>query len=324
VILFLGIPSEPPLALAIAAARRQGLRHLVANQRQSQEAELELEMIGGRPRGRLRFRDEATDLEQVTGVLVRLMDAGDLPENQPRPNRPVAPGQIERSAAFHAALSDWLEVAPCLVMNRASASASNLSKPFQAQIIRRSGLLTPPTLISNDPDRVRAFQARHGRVIFKSISAVRSIVRELTPASAGRLELVHALPTQFQAYVEGVDVRVHVVGQSVFASEVVSSAIDYRYASRDGLEVEMRPIDLPDDCAARCVALAASLRLPLCGIDLRRTPQGVFYCFEVNPCPAYSYYQEHTGQPIAEAIVELLASGPAAPARREGGCHWSR
>jgi glutathione synthase/RimK-type ligase-like ATP-grasp enzyme len=323
-ILLLGIPSEPPLALAIAAARRQGLPHMVVNQRLSQDAELELEMAGGRPRGRLRMRHESVELEQVTGVLVRLMDAGDLPENRDRPNRPVAPAQVERSAAFHAALTDWLEVAPCLVMNRGSASASNMSKPFQAQIIARCGLRTPPTVITNDPDRVRAFQARHGRVVFKSISSVRSIVRELTPASARRLELVRALPTQFQAHVEGVDVRVHVVGDTVFASEIVSSAIDYRYAARDGVETLMRPVELPGDCAGRCVALAADLQLPLCGIDLKRTPEGVFYCFEVNPSPAYSYYQEHTGQPIADAIVRSLAAGPAARLRSGGGCPWSR
>ena len=197
-------------------------------------------------------------------------------------------------------------------MNRAAASASNMSKPFQAQLIRRAGLLTPPTLITNDPERVRAFRARHGRVVFKSISAVRSIVRELTPEALRRLERVRALPTQFQAHIEGVDVRVHVVGERTFACEIRSEAVDYRYASRDGLGVEMRSVELPAEVAARCAALARALRLPLCGIDLRRTPEGMFHCFEVNPSPAYSYYQEHTGQPIAEAIVDLLATGPGA------------
>jgi glutathione synthase/RimK-type ligase-like ATP-grasp enzyme len=107
-------------------------------------------------------------------------------------------------------------------------------------------------------------------------------------------------------------VRVHVVGGRAFACEIVSEAVDYRYASRDGLAIEMRPIELPSEVAARCVALARALGLPLCGIDLRRTPEGAFHCFEANPSPAYSYYQEQTGQPIAEAIVDLLATGPGA------------
>jgi hypothetical protein len=28
---------------------------------------------------------------------------------------------------------------------------------------------------------------------------------------------------------------------------------------------------------------------------------------EANPCPAYSYYEAHTGQPIARAVARYLA-----------------
>jgi len=53
-------------------------------------------------------------------------------------------------------------------------------------------------------------------------------------------------------------------------------------------------------------------------IDLKRTRDGTFFCFGLNPSPAYSYYQEHTGQPIAEPIVGLLAAG----GRKPGGLTW--
>jgi hypothetical protein len=33
---------------------------------------------------------------------------------------------------------------------------------------------------------------------------------------------------------------------------------------------------------------------------------GGVYCFEVNPSPAYSYFQAHTHQPIAAAVARLL------------------
>ena len=57
------------------------------------------------------------------------------------------------------------------------------------------------------------------------------------------------------------------------------------------------------DLARRCVSLAHALELPLAGIDLRITPTGRVVCFEVNPSPAFSYYESHTGQPIAAAIA---------------------
>ncbi|MFJ7248824.1 hypothetical protein ACIQWA_29930 [Kitasatospora sp. NPDC098652] len=36
---------------------------------------------------------------------------------------------------------------------------------------------------------------------------------------------------------------------------------------------------------------------------------GEVYCFEVNPCPAFTYYESHTGQPIARAVARALARG---------------
>jgi len=36
-------------------------------------------------------------------------------------------------------------------------------------------------------------------------------------------------------------------------------------------------------------------------------PAGQAVCFEANPCPAYPYYEGHTGQPIARAVARHLA-----------------
>jgi glutathione synthase/RimK-type ligase-like ATP-grasp enzyme len=137
-------------------------------------------------------------------------------------------------------------------------------------------------------------------------------VRRVDEGYAARLERVRALPTQFQALVEGEDVRVHVVDGEVFATRIRSAATDYRYAGRDGLEAELTATELPGDVAQRCVDLARSLDLPLVGIDLRETPDGRFVCFEANPMPGYSYFESQTGQPISEALVRYLVRGRGA------------
>ncbi len=54
------------------------------------------------------------------------------------------------------------------------------------------------------------------------------------------------------------------------------------------------------------------LNLPFTGIDLRIDAQGQAVCFEANPCPAYSYYESHTGVPISQALVRWLAQGAQA------------
>lgn len=313
-ILFCGIASEPPLALAIRAAERLSIEHVVFHQRETDFCDIMVECRGGRLSGRLRTREREWALEEFTGVYTRLVEYESLPQYRPNARDALDPGRIPKAAFFHHALNEWLELADCRVVNRACDMASNMSKPYQAQWI--SPLFpTPPTLVTNAPGEALAFIRRHGRVIYKSVSSVRSIVREWRPADERNLGRIRALPTQFQAYLEGTNIRVHVVGEKVFATEIASSAVDYRYAQRDGMETLMQPLELPPEILARCLELSRLLRLPFCGIDLKRTQAGDCYCFEVNPSPAYSYYQEHTEQPIADALVEYLAAAPASPRR---------
>jgi glutathione synthase/RimK-type ligase-like ATP-grasp enzyme len=185
--------------------------------------------------------------------------------------------------------------------------ASNQSKPHQLALIHAQGFRVPETLLTTDAAEVEAFWERHGEIIYKSMSGVRSIVSRFTPEHRARFgDLAHS-PTQFQQWIQGHDVRVHVAGEEVFACDVDSSAIDYRYPRSEGEAPRIAPCCLPGELASRCRRLAASLGLDLAGIDLRRTPEGEWYCFEVNSSPAFTFYAEATGQPMDDAVARLLA-----------------
>lgn len=325
-ILACGIPSEAPMRLVIEAARRLGIELVILNQRHAAQIEIEYAahatVNGLRFDGILRLPEGEYPLTAFNGVYLRLMDYQDLPEFalkvdrstvnvQPSTFHPLNLVTVEQNHIYHIheALINWLEAAPLRVMNRLSAMGSNQSKPYQAQQITRAGFLTPPTLITNDPDEVRQFQRVHKRVIYKSISAVRSVVRELGRSDLGELEKIRYLPTQFQAYIAGEDVRVHVAGSSVFATRIHSQAIDYRYAGQSGVDFGLEELTIEEEIATRCRDLSRELELPLCGIDLKRTQSGEVYCFEANPSPAFSFYQEQTGQDVAAAVVQYLEYG---------------
>lgn len=204
----------------------------------------------------------------------------------------------------------FIEAYGGLVINRRIAGCTNASKPYQLELIRKQGFHVPQTLVTTDPEAARLFWEEFGgAVIYKSLSAERSIVKRMTVADIGRLGLLHTCPLQLQEFIPGVDVRVHVVGERIFATEIRSEAADYRYAERVGAGREMRPIDLPPDVAARCVTLTKSLGLVVAGVDLRRAADGEYYCFEANPSPAFLWFEDMTGQRIGEAIVELLCRG---------------
>jgi hypothetical protein len=62
------------------------------------------------------------------------------------------------------------------------------------------------------------------------------------------------------------------------------------------------------------------LGLVFAGIDLKITPDDRVFCFEVNPSPAYSYYENHTGQAISSAVAYCLMH----PEQVCSGCDWVR
>jgi len=301
-ILLWGLQTDPPLADVSDQLALLDVPTLFVDQRRVLETQIEVtaaDMLAGS----IQIGNEIVNLADITAMYVRAYESVRLPE--------IAETGRESATWRHAEqvddiLASWSELTQALVVNRFSASAANGSKPYQLQQIRTLGWNTPETLITTDPDELQAFWHRHGNVIYKSISAVRSRVCRLTPEHASRFSDLACCPTQFQQHIEGIDYRVHVVGEKVFACEVRCSADDYRYSPH---APDIRTYSLPEEIEERCKATAAAMNLSIAGIDLRRASSGEWFCFEVNPSPAFSYYEEITGQPIAQALARLLIEG---------------
>lgn len=297
-ILLWGSARDRPLTRVRDALAEQGAPVFFLDQGLAAETELTLD-VGATIHGRIQMGRRICELDEVSAVYVRSAAADTLLVGQDE-------AVLCHALAVDELVTTWLGVTAARVVNPFAAMASNGSKPYQSMLIAEAGFAVPETLLSTDVAAVQGFWDQHGDIIYKSASAVRSIVARLTKDDAQRLEDVRWCPTQFQRYVPGRDVRVHVVGDEIFATEIRSDADDYRYGEQQGLTTELRALALPHDCAERCHRLAHVLQLPVAGIDLRRTPQGEWYCFEVNPSPAFSYYEAATHQPIAEAIAALL------------------
>jgi glutathione synthase/RimK-type ligase-like ATP-grasp enzyme len=304
VILLCGIPSERPIALVRDQLEDLGAEYAVFDQRRFAAMDMHFTVRAGCVTGSLRIGPTSYPLEEMTGVYTRVMDDQHLPElaGQPDDSTPR-----RTSRRLNETLTLWCEVAPGRVVNRSGPMASNASKPFQAQFIRAHGFMVPETLVTNDPAEALSFVREHGRVIYKSVSGVRSVVTLFDEAAAARVADIRWCPVQFQSFVDGLNVRVHVVGEEVIATGIVTDTIDYRYASRAGAAPPLlEPFTLPPAERDRCVALSRALGLDVAGIDLKRAPDGQWYCFEVNPSPAFSYYEDQTGQPISRTIARYL------------------
>ncbi|MFF4215730.1 ATP-grasp domain-containing protein [Streptomyces nondiastaticus] len=311
-----GVPAEPPMAMVTRELAARGADVVVVDPRSLARTTVDVELSGAGPgghRGRLagviRTGGRSVELESVTAAYLRPVE----PDAAPGP----APAARRRARQVHDTLLSFTEAADamgrCRLANPLSAMASNTSKPYQAQLIARHGFYTPATLVSDDPDEVLGFVDRHRGAVYKSTSGIRSVVTAFDPArDTGRLERLRWCPVQFQERLGGPDVRVHVVGDRTFAVLADSAAVDYRYARLQvGTDARLRPYELGDDVAGRCVALAADLGLPFAGVDLKLLPDGRVACFEVNPSPGFSWYEAATGLPIAAAVADWLLA-PAA------------
>lgn len=306
-VLLWGLPEDSPLAAVYSELSRLGISTVFLNQRDILDTEIELAVGDSRHQpvqGQIITKHQKIDLSAVTAAYIRPYDSRRLPQIAAAGVNSLA---WKHAIAFDDALLCWSEITPAFVVNRPTAMAPNASKPYQLEQIRQLGFQVPETLITTDPDAVRAFWEKHGDVIYKSVSGIRSKVSRLGDEHLERLSNVAWCPTQFQQYIPGRDYRVHVVGTEVFPSEIISQADDYRYAARDNESTDIRVATIPQEVAEKCQALAKAINLPVCGIDLRRTPEDEWYCFEVNPSPGFTYYEYATDQPISTAIASLLA-----------------
>jgi len=290
------IGSDSPCELLVQSLRHQGVQPLWL--RPETEA-LQLPrhaMAGGRLTGSFAHGGRSQALEAVQGIYLRPFGR---------------PGSGSQASALQQQLwcQAWAELGelfPGTVVNRVSAMGSNASKPYQLRLLAGLGFAVPPSLVSNDPAEVLAFEAEQGPLIYKSASGVRSIVRELDDEARSRLDRLRHCPTLFQKRLRGSNVRVHVVGQEVHATEIDADVVDYRYASRQGGDAHLRPTTLEPRTRERCLRASQVLGLPFMGLDLMLADDGLTYCFEANPSPGYSFFEDATGQDISGSLARLL------------------
>jgi glutathione synthase/RimK-type ligase-like ATP-grasp enzyme len=245
------------------------------------------------PDYRLSCGKRVYELNSMSAAYLRPYDHR-LYEDEKTSSRKISPPDV-----VHHLLMSWAEHTAVMTINRPSAEATNQSKLYQAMLICRAGLRVPASLVSNDVEEIERFTAEKGRVIYKSMSSVRSIVQELDIRSLRSLGAMG--PAMFQQRIEGRNVRVHVVGEETVACTIESGATDYRYG-----ESRMAPVSLPSEVAARCVGVTRELGLVLSGIDLIETEEGEYYCLEVNPSPAFSVFQRASSRSIADLVADRL------------------
>lgn len=104
------------------------------------------------------------------------------------------------------------------------------------------------------------------------------------------------------------DIRVTVIGQQIFAAEIMAShskfILDWRASEIEKLEYRVHK--LPGTIEAKCLSLVKELGLTFGAIDLALTDKGDYFFFEINPNGQWAWIEPKTQLPLTGTLVDLL------------------
>ncbi len=284
-ILVIGDRADPVVSRVSAALARIGVRFVSVNESSAPAYRVEMEADGGGSHWHIRGGD-CTGRRRVGAIFVR--------------HAVRAPARSDRKdlEALQQQLDELLLATPCQVVNRPACAGANYSKPYQLRQLAAAGFLVPSTLVTNLPQAARHFAREHGaRVIFKGISSVKTDPQALQLQHLERLSWLKRCPTQFQEFIPGEDIRVTVVDASAVVTRCVQDGQDARLAAESALAPEV---------VERCIRFTHEQGLVMGGIDLRQTPEGRIYAFELNPYPLFTHHETVEQPRVTERVVAYL------------------
>jgi glutathione synthase/RimK-type ligase-like ATP-grasp enzyme len=276
----------------------------------------------GRPHGRIVGRAGELSLAEITAVYYRRFGVGErIPADLDRQLR--APSVEESRRVVHGLMA-VLSATGAFALDRVDVVRRSEVKSLQLALARRLGLEVPRTLVTNDPEAVRAFAARVPAGIVTKMMASFAVhdaegrehvvfTNPVSDADLADLDGLSLCPMTFQERIEkAMELRVTVVGDRVMAASIDSQALprarsDWRREGVALLDAWCR-YELPADVHAKTLALMDALGLNYGAFDFIVTPEGRHVFLEVNPAGEYMWLLRKPGLPIDEALADVLCN----------------
>ncbi len=248
------------------------------------------------------------------------------------------PGKIGAKQFFQPWISNIVEVEsrhailgmlyslPCLWVNHPAKDITAGLKLFQLNLAKKLGLSMPETIITNEPEKARAFYDKHnGNIVYK-------LLTEVSNLSLPKYEFPHGIPTLpvrlsdldhfgqvihsphlFQQRIKKQsDLRVTVIGQRIFGIKIDSQSGKGALDWRNDYSVPMSIWKVPDEVASKCLLLTQMLGLNFGAIDfcLDQDNEPVF--LEINPAGQFLWIETRTELKLGLEMA-LLLGGKSAP-----------
>lgn len=189
------------------------------------------------------------------------------------------------------------------------------NKMLQLKIAQQNNLTIPPTIFSNDEEKVKAFFEQHctGKAIAKLHGVTQKTMSGenlvstmvIEQATLDHLSDIAYCPMIFQSYIDKeYELRVMYVDGEFFTGKINNSEnADWRVSHE---EYFWTNYELPDDLKTQLNSMMTEMGLYTGAIDIIRGKDGKYYFLEVNPQGEWGMLQKELGFPIAERIADNL------------------
>jgi len=214
-----------------------------------------------------------------------------------------------------------------LWVNSPGAAVRAENKLVQLQEASVCGLKVPPTLVSNDPDRIRQFIASHRKTIHKPLyghgwrdpengrvfDTPAVLIEDVNSLDDAAMALC---PGIFQAYIDKTcDIRIAVIGAHIFAIRLDDghghAFVDWRTETRSQ-SLNAQLFQLPSALKSKLMALMGRLDLAFGAIDLVVDRAGDAHFLEINQSGQFLFMETWVKElPLLQAMCSMLAEGRA-------------
>ncbi|TWI71982.1 hypothetical protein IQ16_02656 [Bradyrhizobium huanghuaihaiense] len=190
-------------------------------------------------------------------------------------------------------------------------------KPNQMPIALKAGLKIPPTLFTNENERILARFQRDQTIVYKTLSPfvdppdgviMTNFVGRGVIAANNRQ--IAVCPGTFQAAIEKeFELRVYVVGEKIFAFRIesqrsIAGKMDWRRAQSEEI---FDLVELDGDTVSKLKQFQLYAGIVYGAYDLIVSTDGSTYFLECNPAGQWLWLEHALGTRIADTVAELLA-----------------
>lgn len=204
-------------------------------------------------------------------------------------------------------------------------AVNKLDRISQLRVAHSAGLVTPKTLVSNDPGHIRFFiSSCSDKVIAKVLgnhfmeptpgTLYGVFPRIITGSDVDDLKTTVLAPSIYQEYVSHTtEVRVTVVGRDIIAAEVIKTGPEEIWERPDNILIQNHT--LPPQVQEKLHEYMKLAHLEYGAFDLLLTPDGRYVFLEVNPTGDWLWLERrdttiNITEKVTSYIIGLMKEAP--------------